>query len=44
MSLEDYASVEETLHLLRSPANANRLLSTVAELTDGRGEARDLSE
>jgi len=44
MSLEDFASYEETRHLLRSPRNAERLLDAVAELNAGKGAARDLSE
>jgi len=44
MSLEDYASFEETRYLLRSPANAERLLSAVAELEAGRGVERTLEE
>lgn len=44
MSLEDFASYEETRYLLRSPANAERVLSAVAELDAGRGQARALEE
>ncbi len=44
MSLEDFASYEETRHLLRSPRNAERLLDAVAQLDAGKGAARDLSE
>jgi antitoxin YefM len=44
MSLEDYASFEETRYLLQSPANAARLLAAVAELDDGKGMARTLAE
>lgn len=44
ISLEDYASLEETQHLLRSPANAARLLRSVLELDDGRGVERALDE
>ncbi|HEY5411767.1 MAG TPA: type II toxin-antitoxin system prevent-host-death family antitoxin [Caulobacteraceae bacterium] len=32
MSLEDFASFEETRYLLRSPGNAERLLDSIAEL------------
>ncbi|MBC8039285.1 MAG: type II toxin-antitoxin system prevent-host-death family antitoxin [Opitutaceae bacterium] len=32
MSLEDYESLQETAYLLRAPANARRLLESVAEL------------
>jgi antitoxin YefM len=44
MSLEDFASYEETRHLLASPANAKRLLDAVAELDGGGGEEKSLPE
>ena len=44
MSLEDFASYEETWRLLRSPRNAERLLDAVGELDAGKGAARDLCE
>lgn len=44
LSLEDYQSLEETAYLLRSPANARRLLSAAAQLAAGKGTERDLSE
>ena len=44
LSLEDFASYEETLHLLRSPANAERLLNSIKELDEGRGDERTLIE
>jgi antitoxin YefM len=44
MSLEDFASYEETRHLLRSPANAERLLSSIAELENDGGTEQNLSE
>jgi antitoxin YefM len=37
LSLEDYNGLMETLHLLRSPRNAERLLRSIDELN--RGEA-----
>ena len=37
MSLEDFASYEETRYLLGNPRNAERLLTAVAELAGGRG-------
>ncbi len=43
MSLEEFASYEETLHLLKSPANAKRLRAAVAQLNAGRGRERKLS-
>ncbi|WGS87017.1 type II toxin-antitoxin system prevent-host-death family antitoxin [Methylomonas sp. UP202] len=44
LSLEDYQAMEETAYLLRSPANARRLLESIAELESGQGTERDLSE
>jgi len=44
MSLEDFASWQETEYLLRSPANAARLRKAVAELDAGEGQTRDLVE
>jgi len=37
MSLEEYRSWEETLHLARSPVNAERLNRAIAQLEAGRG-------
>lgn len=42
LSLEDYKALEETAHLLRTPANAKRLLSAVAQLNAGKGIERKL--
>ena len=44
MSLEDFASWQETDYLLRSPANAARLREAISELDAGGGQARDLIE
>ena len=44
LSLEDYSALTETAYLLRSPANALRLLESVAELEQGGGTARELTE
>ena len=44
MSLEDFASWQETDYLLRSPANAERLRRSIAELDAGKGQVRDLIE
>ncbi|WP_419262231.1 type II toxin-antitoxin system Phd/YefM family antitoxin [Caulobacter sp. ErkDOM-C] len=44
MSLEDFAAFEETRYLLRSPANADRLLTAVAQLDQGLGSERPLAE
>ncbi len=40
MSLDDYEELEETAHLLRSPANARRLLAAIQALESGKGKAR----
>ena len=44
MSLEDFASYEETRYLLQSPTNAERLLTSVSELDRGKGIKRSLTE
>jgi len=44
MSLEDFASYEETRYLLRSPANAERLLGSIAELDGDGGAEKTLKE
>jgi len=43
LSLEDYQALEETAALLRSPANAKRLLAAVAQLKAGEGRERELA-
>lgn len=42
VSLEDYESLKETAHLMRSPANARRLLDAMERLESGQGEVHDL--
>jgi antitoxin YefM len=44
ISLEDFASFEETAHLMSNPANAKRLLESIKELDAGGGVERYLSE
>lgn len=44
VSESDWASIEETLYLLRSPANARALLASIADLDAGKGIERDLIE
>lgn len=44
VSLADYESLKETAYLLRSPANARRLLASIDELESGEGVERDLLE
>lgn len=39
MSLEDYESLQETAYLLRAPANARRLLESVAEFKGAKKKA-----
>lgn len=42
VSLEDFESLRETAYLLRSPANARRLLDAMERLETGRGVVREL--
>jgi antitoxin YefM len=42
MSLEDFASWQETDYLLRSPANRAALMESIAELEAGGGQVREL--
>jgi len=42
VSLADWNAMEETLHLLSSPGNAQRLRDAVSALEAGQGEERDL--
>jgi len=42
MSLEDYASLQETAYLLRSPKNTRRLIESIAQLENGKGAEREL--
>lgn len=44
LSLEDYHALEETAHLLRTPANAKRLLTAAAQLNAKKGTERKLLE
>ncbi len=44
VSLADWNAMEETLHLLSSPNNAERLREAIGELEAGGGKARDLIE
>jgi antitoxin YefM len=44
VSLDDYESLKETAYLLRSPANARRLLASIDELESGKGVERELLE
>src|SRR5260221_9150484 len=42
LSLEDYESLEETAYLLRSPANARRLVEAIHALESGKGVVRKI--
>lgn len=44
LSLEDYRSMEETAYLLKSPKNAERLLSAVKETESNKLLKKDLIE
>ena len=47
VSLEDYESLQETAYLLRSPANAKRLLASIESLNKGKNlkkTIKDLAE
>lgn len=43
MALDDYKALEETAYLLRSPANARRLLAATEQLNKGKGKRRKVS-
>ncbi|WP_036485039.1 type II toxin-antitoxin system Phd/YefM family antitoxin [Myxosarcina sp. GI1] len=42
MSLEDYNAIEETMYLLRSPKNAQRLYKGLEQLKEGKYQQREL--
>ena len=44
MSAEDFDSWQETIYLLRSPANARRLMEAVARDKSGRGDVAKTME
>ncbi len=44
VSLAEWEGMKETLHLLSTPANAERLRASIAELDAGKGRERDLIE
>ena len=43
VSLEDWNAIEETLHLLSTPANATRLRDAIRQLDAKEGTARELA-
>ena len=44
ISEEDYEGLMETVHLLKSPANAARLLRSIAQADQGKLTQRDIAE
>lgn len=44
IAADELAGLLETVHLLRSPANAERLLNTLARVRQGSGVAKSLEE
>jgi antitoxin YefM len=44
LSLEDYESLQETAYLLRSPANAKRLLDSMESLKAGKGVKKKIKD
>lgn len=42
VALADFESMRETAYLMRSPANARRLLDAMERLEAGKGEPHDL--
>ncbi len=44
ISLDDFASYEETRYLLASPKNRERLLNAIANMEAGGGEEHELIE
>jgi len=44
LSLEDFEALQETAYLLRSPANAKRLIESMEALNNGKGIKKTLSE
>ena len=44
VSLADWNAMEETLHLLSTPANAGRLRASIGQLEAGKGTERELHQ
>ena len=44
ISLSEFNALEETAYLLRSPANARRLMDSIDSLKRGQGVERDIAE
>jgi antitoxin YefM len=43
VSLEDWNAMEETMHLLSTPKNADRLRDSIRQLDEGKGAERQLA-
>jgi antitoxin YefM len=44
MSLQDFEAFAETAYLLRSPKNTRRLLESIVQLENGKGNEKELAE
>ena len=44
VALDEYESLKESAYLLRNPANARRLLTSIERLESGGGAEHDLAE
>ncbi len=44
MSLEDFEALEETAYLLRSPKNTRRLIESIVQLENCKGNEKELME
>jgi len=44
VSLEDWNAIEETMHLLSTPKNAERLRSSIRQLDEAKGIEHELVE
>lgn len=44
LSLDDYESLQETAYLLRSPANAKRLLASIESLNSGKTVRKNIKD
>ena len=44
MSLEDFEALEETAYLLRSPKNTRRLIESIAQFENSKGNEKELIE
>jgi len=44
ISLDEYNSIMETMHLLSSKANAERLYASIREMNEGNGFEKELIE